>query len=35
MVDVYSDADFANGVSLKSVSGMVFKDVWELCVLAF
>ena len=23
MVDVYSDADFANGVSLKSVSDMV------------
>ena len=25
MVDVYSDADFANGVSLKSVSGMVLR----------
>ena len=23
VVDVYSDADFANGVSVKSVSGMV------------
>ena len=25
VVDVYSDADFANGISLKSVSGMVFR----------
>ena len=25
MVDVYPDADFANGVSLKSVSGMVLR----------
>ena len=25
VVDVYSDADFANGVSLKSVSGMVLR----------
>ena len=25
VVDVYSDADFANGVSLKTVSGMVFR----------
>ena len=25
LVDVYSDADFANGVSLKSVSGMVLR----------
>ena len=25
VMDVYSDADFANGVSLKSVSGMVLR----------
>ena len=25
MVDVYSDADFANGASLKSISGMVLR----------
>ena len=25
VVDVYSDADFSNGVSLKSVSGMVLR----------
>ena len=25
MVDVYTDADFANDVSLKSVSGMVYR----------
>ena len=31
MVDVYSDADFANGVSLKSVSGMVLR-IYGNCV---
>ena len=31
VVDVYSDADFANGVSLKSVSGMVLR-MYGTCV---
>ena len=31
VVDVYSDADFANGVSLKSVSGMVLR-MYRECV---
>ena len=31
VVDVYSDADFANGVSLKSVSGMVLR-IYGNCV---
>ena len=32
MVDVQSDADFANGVSVKSVSGMVLR-MYGNCVL--
>ena len=31
MVDVFSDADFSNNVSMKSVSGMVLRMYWH-CV---
>ena len=35
MADTFSDPDFANSVSMKSVSGMVLRMYGNTCFLAF